>query len=347
MSIDISRVARSVCDLSLGSLTPLKLSHAQQCVAAALGFKSLAALQASKKLESPVDDNGKFLIIEDDLLASRGQELAGWADGAALIELVRYAFRRVHPDVAVHIARHLNREPAVVAISELVGLDPLLVDDLDEARYTVVENQRGEVQGFLFNFDEPQWAQHAAHIRQRHGSLVVFAPVSFLRLVKRCQSVERFYFHGDEQEDRPGQFFCRACDAFEPAAHFSGGAHTDHVRRYFDAHRLWDRAVARWKLPQRRPSSARNIVAARALAEQSAAEAARGAFHRWLERQTNRADRVGDLAKDIMRDEQFPSHVATREAVISYIESVAPWSGPIEAAEDAWREFCMQPAKSS
>lgn len=339
MSIDISRVARSVCDLSLGSPSPLKLSHAQQCVAAALGFKSLAAYQASKKLESPVDDNGKFLIVEDDLLASRGQELAGWADGTALIDLVRHAIRLVHPDVAVHVARQLHREPAIVAVAELIGLDPLLVDDLDEARYTVVENQRGEVQGFQFNFDEPQWAQHAAHIRQRHGSLTVFAPVSFLRLVKRCQTLERFYFHGDESEDRPGQFFCRACDAFEPAAHFAGGLHKDHSRRYFDAHRLWDRAVVRWKLPQRRPARARNIVAASALAERSAAEAARGDFHRWLERQTERPDRVGNLAKDIMGDEQFPSHVSTREAVISYIESVASWSGPIEAAADAWREF--------
>ncbi|TXI24957.1 MAG: hypothetical protein E6Q67_01780 [Roseateles sp.] len=339
MSIDISRVARSVCDLSAGSTSPLKLSHAQQCVAAAFGFKSLAAYQASKKIETAIDDNGMFVIIESDLLASRGHELAGWSDGAALTDVVEDAIRRLYPDVTVHHSRRLERVPAVLAISELVGLNPIVVDDLDEARYEVIENQRGEVQGFRFNFDEPQWTQHAAHIRRRHGSLAVFAPASFLRVVKKCQMQERFYFHGDEQEGQPGQFFCRACDLFQPAAHFSSAEHQDHGRRYFDAHRLWDRAIARWKLPLRRPSNAHNIVAGRAIEERRAGEASRGDFHRWVERQTGRDDRVGDLAKDIMRDEKFPRDVMTREAVIAYVESVAPWNGPVEAAKVAWREF--------
>lgn len=344
MSIDISRVARSVCDLSTGSAFPLKLSHAQQCVAAAFGFKSLAAYQASKKLEAAVDDNGKFFVIENELLASRGHELAGWSDGAALAAVVQEAIGRVYPDVTVHHSGHLQRVPASMAISELVGLDPILVDDLDDARYEVIENQRGGVQGFRFNFDEPQWAQHASHIRRRHGSLSVFAPVSFLRLVKKCQAPERFYFHGDEQEDQPGQFYCRSCDLFMAAAHFESGAHQDHERRYFDAHRLWDRAVARWKLPQRRPSNASNIVAARALAERSAQEAGRGDFHRWLELQTGRDDHIGDLAKDVMRDENFPKEATTREAVIAYVQGVATWGGPITAAKDAWREFVGDPS---
>lgn len=75
MSFDISRVARAISDLSVGSNSPLKLSHAQQCATAAFGFKSLAAYQAAKKLETPVDNNGMFIIIENDLLASRARYL--------------------------------------------------------------------------------------------------------------------------------------------------------------------------------------------------------------------------------------------------------------------------------
>ena len=83
MSIDISRVARALSDLSVGSNSPLKLSHAQQCVSAAIGFKSLAAYQTAKKLETPVDNNCSFVIIENDLLASRALKFGMLERGVA------------------------------------------------------------------------------------------------------------------------------------------------------------------------------------------------------------------------------------------------------------------------
>jgi len=341
MSIDISRVARALCDLSAGSNFPLKLSHAQQCVAAAFGFKSLAAYQAAKKLETDIDDNGAFVIVENDLLASRGRELVEAADGVNLTALVRKAIEKTYPAASVHSSSTLRRVPAASAIAGLIGLDPIEAPDLDDARYQIVENKRGEVQGFLFNFDAPEWAEFGSHIRQRHGSLFVYAPASFLRLVKNCETPKRFYLHGDKHEDDPQQFFCRACDQFVDAAHFDSGKHNDndHRSRYFDSLNRWDRGPARWKLSHRRPTDAPNIVAAKAVEVRRSAEAARSDFHCWIEQQTKRDDVIGDLAKDIMRDSKFPKHARTRSEVFGYIERTATWNGPITAAKEAWKEF--------
>lgn len=339
MSIDISRVARAVCDLSIGSNVPLKLSHAQQCVAAAFGFNSLAAYQAARKLETAVDDSGAFVIINSDLLLKRSRELVESSDEAELATIVREAIKKLYPYASIHSALKLRRVTAASAIARLVGLDPISVDDLDDARCQIIENKRGEVQGFLFNFDEPEWERLNAHIRQRHGSLLVYAPASFLRIVEGCEVPKRFYLHGDQREDQPHEFFCRACDLFVDAAHFESGEHSDHGKRYFDALNMWNRGVARWKLPLRRPSSAPNILAAKADEDRKSADAARSDFHRWIEKQVERDDVVGDIAKDIMRDEKFPRYARLRQEVVNYIKGATAWDGPIAAIEQAWHEF--------
>ena len=345
MSIDISRVARAVSDLSVGSNIPLKLSHAQQCVAAALGFNSLAAYQAAKKLETAVDDNGLFVIIENDILVRRGKELVESADGVELGAIVREAVRKQYPSVSIHSAWNLRGVSVASAVAGLVGLDPISAPDFDDARYQIIENSRGDVQGFLFDFEEPEWAQFHPHILRRHGSLKVFAPASFLRVVKGCEDSERFYLHGDRHEDRPNEFYCRACDSFEGAEHFDSDQHRDHGRRYFDSLKMWDRSVARWKLPQRRAINADNILAARALEERRATEAARGGFHRWIEQQVGRSGRIGDLARDIMRDDSFPTRATTRNEVVQHIQLAATWDVPVAVANEAWDEFAGEPRK--
>ncbi len=347
MSIDISRVARAVSDLSVGSKTPLKLGHAQQCVAAAFGFKSLAAYQAAKKLEAPVDDNGLFVIVENDLLAHRGRELVDAADGVELAAIIREAIRQLYPSASIHSAWNLRRTSVASAIAGLVGLDPISAPDFDDARYQIIENRSGVVQGYVFDFDEPGWAQFSTHIRRRHGSLKVFAPASFLRIVKGCEAPKRYYLHGDRHEDRPGEFYCRACDFFVDRKHFDSDQHRDHGRRYFDSQKMWERSVARWKLPLRRAINADNILAVRATEELRAAEAARGDFHRWIEQQLERSGSIGDLARDIMRDESFPAHASTRDEVVGYVQFAATWDAPVAAANDAWDEFEGRNRKSS
>lgn len=339
MSIDISRVARTLSDLSVGSNSPLKLNHAQHCVAAALGYKSLAAFQAARKLETPVDNNGLFVIIENDLLASRARDLAESADGVEIAALVREAIRQLYPTISIHSSWNLRSVGIASAIAGLVGLDPISAPDFDDVRYTVIENTQGEEQGFLFDFDEPEWSRFSEHIQARHGSLSVFAPATFRRIVKGCDRPVRFYLHGDQHGERLHEYFCRACDQFVSADHFESDEHKDHGKRYFEALKMWDRGVARWKMPLRRAINAPNVLAVRAQKEQRAAQSARSKFHRWIEMQVGRSDSVGDLATDVMRDVKFPLNVQTRDELLDYIVDVAQWDWPLEAAQKAWREF--------
>jgi uncharacterized protein YozE (UPF0346 family) len=339
MSIDISRVARALSDLSVGSNSPLKLSHAQQCVAAAMGYKSLAAYQAAKKLETPVHNNSLFLIIENDLLASRARDLVESADGVEVSALVREAVLQVYPTASIHSSWDLRSVGIASAIASLVGLNPITESDLDDVRFSVIENGRGEEQGFLFEFDELEWEQFSTHIQARHGSLSVFAPAIFRRIVKGCAEPARHYLHGDQHEEHLRQYYCRACDQFVIADHFASDVHRDHGKRYFEALKMWDRGVARWKMPLRREINAPNILAARAQAELLAAQSARGEFHRWIEMQVGRSDSVGDLARDIMDDANFPTRIQTLEEIFDYIGGVANWDGPLNAAKEAWHEF--------
>lgn len=339
MSIDTSRVARVLSDLSVGSNSPLKLSHAQQCVAAAMGYKSLAAYQAAKKLETPVDNNSLFVIIENDLLASRARDLVESADGVEVSALVREAVRQVYPTASIHSSWNLRPVGIASAIASLVGLNPITMPALDDVRFSVIENNRGEEQGFLFEFDEIEWKQFSAHIEARHGSLSVFAPAIFRRIVKGCDEPTRHYLHGDQHEEQLKSFYCRACDLFVAADHFASDAHRDHGKRYFEALNTWNRGVARWKMPLRRAINAPNILADRAQAELLVAQSARSDFHRWIVMQVGRSDPVGDLARDITRDANFPTRIQTLEEIFDYIGGVANWDGPLNAAKEAWHEF--------
>lgn len=71
---NISAISFAVRSASSTSANPIKLSHAQQLVAAALGYKSLAAFQASP-LEAPTLDDAVHFVLDGELLDERIQEL--------------------------------------------------------------------------------------------------------------------------------------------------------------------------------------------------------------------------------------------------------------------------------
>jgi len=82
-----------------------------------------------------------------------------------------------------------------------------------------------------------------------------------------------------------------------------------------------------------------NLVAAQAEEERRDREAARSDFHRWIEQQVGRDDLIGDIARDIMRDDNFPRTATTRSAVVQYIEDASTWDKPVAAVKEAWTEF--------
>ena len=79
----------------------LRLSHAQQCAAAALGYGTLAAFQASPDESSNLSE-ATHVVLEVDRLVACSQELRGLHDEKGLIVLIRAAFAEKLPGVVVH-----------------------------------------------------------------------------------------------------------------------------------------------------------------------------------------------------------------------------------------------------
>lgn len=86
-----------------------------------------------------------------------------------------------------------------------------------------------------------------------------------------------------------------------------------------------------------RPEEALNVLAATAVAERDAREAARSTFHRWLDGQRDRNDPVGDLAGDILRDAGFSIGLAARKELENRLGCYG--SHITTAFRQAWREF--------
>lgn len=104
MSISVSTLAFTLRKISATQLSPVKLGHAQQLVAAVLGYKSLAAHQAAVASgdESPQLDAARHIVLNLPLLMERAQELALTDPPQTLLLLVRATFEHCVPAASVH-----------------------------------------------------------------------------------------------------------------------------------------------------------------------------------------------------------------------------------------------------
>ncbi|WP_321818469.1 MULTISPECIES: hypothetical protein [unclassified Paraburkholderia] len=109
MSIGISDLAHSVRTSSASAGVPVQLGHAQQLVAAALGYKSLAAYQAAQGAtqEPPHLDDVHHVIPDYDMLNQRAGELDAAPAPSQLRELIGEAFKARAPHTRIH-ASHAN-----------------------------------------------------------------------------------------------------------------------------------------------------------------------------------------------------------------------------------------------
>ena len=96
MSTDILTLAYSLRVASASSSHPVKLSHAQQFVAAALGYGSLAAYQAADKECKKIDD-GVHILVYSGLLQDQAAILDVPLDHAALFAMLSEAFGQQLP----------------------------------------------------------------------------------------------------------------------------------------------------------------------------------------------------------------------------------------------------------
>lgn len=62
-------------------------------------------------------------------------------------------------------------------------------------------------------------------------------------------------------------------------------------------------------------------------------------FSRWLFSNEKRNDLVGDLAKDVVKDNSFPI-TDNYDELKEYLESHSACSGALEALDQSWQEYC-------
>lgn len=99
--VTISAISFAVSAASKSTRQPIKLSHAQQLVAAALGYKSLAAYQASAEEAESLDSSAHF-VLDEMLLSRRAAELGLPHDSGDLMRLLHVAFAERLPGAILH-----------------------------------------------------------------------------------------------------------------------------------------------------------------------------------------------------------------------------------------------------
>jgi hypothetical protein len=454
MTIDISGLAFALRSDTAQSPHPLKLSHAQQCIAAALGYKSLAALQASGDIGLPMD-RGTHILLDVDALAQRRQELGLDLEDERLLAHVQDAFSRRLAGIPIHtsldafevdlgnsaqevvlnnesvvgemtvtnndgireiylpfdiawdevpdngdpvehpfvgqvimeidherpywghridvkasmwvsrpgraiwasrckvVSATLDRgsyddreeEPPQVSLTEALAAELGLTfdeaDELVDARVDELASDDGVTYGWLFDFSDLDLEPRLRRKLERKLSdlQLTVAAGFFDRVPGRDARPRRHYVHGDQHESNPSQYFCASCDLFVPADHFDAEHAGEAEERFFASLLKWQRRPAQSKMNVRRPATATNLLAAAATAQRTAREASRSPFHRWLEQQLKRNDPVGDLARDVKGDRDFPIAGNSRLALERYLGRSGAVPEAIRALRAAWREF--------
>jgi hypothetical protein len=61
-------------------------------------------------------------------------------------------------------------------------------------------------------------------------------------------------------------------------------------------------------------------------------------FEEWLSTHRKRASRLGDLARDVLVDANWPTGAGI-EAYRFYIQRCTAWEAPLKALTDAWKAY--------
>ncbi|WP_198007301.1 YozE family protein [Nitrococcus mobilis] len=146
----------------------------------------------------------------------------------------------------------------------------------------------------------------------------------------------RYYLHGDEAEGQSSTYFCAICDSFEAESHFSDDAHIRKAKARLDATKRGLKKL-RAASPRKyaRPSSARSIFKLKP----KLLKPTTSRFHRWLLRQADRDDLIGDLATDVASDPLFPRNTESRAKLREHLRRRAADSLALVALDEALREF--------
>lgn len=146
----------------------------------------------------------------------------------------------------------------------------------------------------------------------------------------------RYYLHADKADSGQDSYFCAFCDAFLPCSHFTESSHSGKHRERLA---LTKKSLSNLKRLNpakfQRPRLAENLIDG----WPKAAKPVQGRFYRWLVRQVDRDDPIGDLAGDIKRDSSFPMASSSLKAIRLHLTSQCACDEALQALEEAWSEF--------
>lgn len=146
----------------------------------------------------------------------------------------------------------------------------------------------------------------------------------------------RYYVHGDESEQSLDVFFCSICDSFEPKAHFEEPMHIRRAKEKIDATTLGLKRL-KSSVPRkyRRPRGPKNVFKL----NRHLGKSKTSPFYRWLLRQRERDDPIGDLACDAERDRKFPKNSQARNTLRTHLSSSNAQGVVFAILDEALHEF--------
>ena len=146
----------------------------------------------------------------------------------------------------------------------------------------------------------------------------------------------RYYFHGDEVENEPGLFYCTYCDSFVDENHFLEKQHSGTDKERYDrCVKSWESVGKKDRGDFHRPSNASNLF----FSLPKPKKVQTSPFYRWLAKQKDREDPIGDLSNDVQRDKSFPIETDSLEKIKSHLIRQSACNGAIQALEEAHEEF--------
>lgn len=145
---------------------------------------------------------------------------------------------------------------------------------------------------------------------------------------------KRYYLHGNLYELIPNKYYCALCDSFEIKEHFySNDFHkSNNQEKYLRSLARYKKANKRFLVSNSRPKNPENLFSDLPIKKY-------GRFYRWLKKQKERDDPIGDLANDVLRDDSFPIETNSFKLIKRHLIFKRACDEAIQAFDEAFDEF--------
>lgn len=153
MSVGISNIAHALRDYAASTAVPISLSHCQQLVAAALGYKSFASYQAAQKHGAEVTDLAEVnhLLIDRASLSDRASDLNVGLLPWVLDPMIAKAFKQRLPAAQIHA----SKDSLEMKLSDIVSAQVIENDNVNGLMAMTNSNGLRDVHvEFEFNPDD-------------------------------------------------------------------------------------------------------------------------------------------------------------------------------------------------